>query len=132
VNVRFYKVLAFAIGGFFAGVVGSFYAHYYTALSPSSFTFMLSINVLIYMVVGGRLRFVGPIIGAFVLTVVPEFGRALREYQPFIFAAVLLIIIMFLPSGLVSLPAGLRTLIRKAPEMTEHAKAVLARGGRRA
>lgn len=61
VNVRFYKVLAFGLGGFFAGVMGSFYAHYYTALSPSSFTFMLSINVLIYMVVGGRFKFIGPI-----------------------------------------------------------------------
>ena len=113
VNTRFYKVLAFAIGGFFAGVVGSFYAHYYTALSPMSFTFMLSINVLIYMVVGGRLRFVGPILGAFVLTVVPEVGRSLKEYQPFIVAAVLLVIIVFVPHGLVSLPKLVAGLVRR-------------------
>lgn len=132
VNVRSYKVSAFAIGGFFAGVTGSFYAHYYTALSPSSFTFMLSINVLIYMVVGGRLRFIGPIIGAFVLTVVPELGRGLREYQPFIFAAVLLVIIMFLPMGLVSLPARFRALFRRMPGLAQQAKTVFGKGGRRA
>lgn len=113
VNTRFYKVLAFALGGFFAGVVGSFYAHYYTALAPMSFTFMLSINVLIYMVVGGRLRFVGPILGAFVLTLVPELGRGLQEYQPFIFAAVLLVIIIFIPQGLVSLPKLVGSLVRR-------------------
>ncbi len=113
VNTRFYKVLTFATGGFFAGVVGSFYAHYYTALSPSSFTFMLSINVLIYMVVGGRLRFAGPILGAFVLTVVPELGRSLQAYQPFIVAAVLLVVIIFMPQGLVSLPKLVGRLVRR-------------------
>jgi branched-chain amino acid transport system permease protein len=135
VNVRFYKVLAFALGGFFAGVMGSFYAHYYTALSPSSFTFMLSINILIYMVVGGRFRFIGPIIGAFVLTVVPELGRGLREYQPFIFAAVLLVVITFMPMGLVDLPARLRALFRRTPggqAPADQAKAALERGAPRA
>jgi branched-chain amino acid transport system permease protein len=132
VNVRFHKVLAFAIGGFFAGVIGSFYAHYYTAISPSSFTFMLSINVLIYMVVGGRMKFVGPIIGALVLTVVPELGRGLREYQPFIFAAVLLLVIIFMPLGLVNLPSRLRALFRKSPEMGDEAQAAPGSGGRRA
>lgn len=112
VNVRFYKILVFALGGFFAGVVGSFYAHYYTALSPNSFTFMLSINVLIYMVVGGRNRFAGPVIGAFVFTVVPELGRVVKEYQPFIFAAVLLLIIIFLPQGLASLSPRMVVLLR--------------------
>ncbi|MCE5254038.1 MAG: branched-chain amino acid ABC transporter permease [Actinomycetia bacterium] len=132
VNTRFYKVLAFGLGGFFAGVVGSFYCHYYSAVSPSSFTFMLSIDVLVFMVVGGRHRFVGPILGAVVLTVIPELGRGMKEYEPFIYAAVLLLIIVFLPRGLISLPEQVRILLRRGTSPSERAASAITRGSHRA
>jgi branched-chain amino acid transport system permease protein len=65
------------------------------------------------MVVGGRRRFYGAIVGAFVLTLLPEFFRILKEYQPFVFVGILLIITFFLPGGLVDLPKLGVSLIRR-------------------
>lgn len=104
VNSAGFRVFAFSLGGFFAGIAGAFYSHYFSAIAPGSFGFLLSINVFIYMVVGGMRRFAGPIIGAIILTVIPEFAREVKEYEPFVFAAVLLLVIFFLREGLVSLP----------------------------
>jgi len=109
-----FRVLAFSIGCFFAGMAGAFYSHYFTAMNPSSFGFLLGINVFIYMVVGGMLRFYGPIIGAFILTVTPELARELKEFEPFVFAGILLLIILFMPEGLISLPHRLRKIIRES------------------
>lgn len=105
-----YQVLAFAIGGFFAGIVGSFYGHYMSIISPRSFGFFFAINVLVYMVVGGTGRFSGPIFGASLLTSLPEVFRPLKEYQPFIFAGVMMFVIFFLPEGLVGLPRRIAEL----------------------
>ena len=113
INSSSFRVLAFSIGCFFAGIAGAFYSHYFTAMSPSSFGFLLGINVFIYMVVGGMLRFYGPIIGAFILTVVPELAREVKEFEPFVFAGILLLIILFLPEGLISLPQRLNNIIKK-------------------
>jgi branched-chain amino acid transport system permease protein len=104
INSSGYRVLAFSIGGFFAGIAGAFYSHYFSAIAPGSFGFLLSINVFIYMVVGGMRRFSGPIVGAIVLTLIPELAREVKEYEPFVFAAILLLVIFFLREGLVSLP----------------------------
>ncbi len=109
-----FRVLAFSIGCFFAGIAGAFYSHYFTAMNPSSFGFLLGINVFIYMVVGGMLRFYGPIIGAFILTVIPELAREVKEFEPFVFAGILLLIILFMPEGLISLPHRLRKIIRES------------------
>lgn len=104
VNSSGFRVLAFSIGCFFAGIAGAFYSHYFSAIAPGSFGFLLSINVFIYMVVGGMRRFSGPSIGAVILTLVPELGREVKEYEPFVFASILLLVIFFLREGLVSLP----------------------------
>lgn len=109
-----FRVLAFSIGCFFAGMAGAFYSHYFTAMNPSSFGFLLGINVFIYMVVGGMLRFYGPIIGAFILTVIPELAREVKEFEPFVFAGILLLIILFMPEGLIGLPHRLRKIIRES------------------
>jgi branched-chain amino acid transport system permease protein len=104
VNSAGFRVFAFSLGCFFAGIAGAFYSHYFSAIAPGSFGFLLSINVFIYMVVGGLRRFAGPIIGAIILTLIPEFAREVKEYEPFVFAAILLLVIFFLREGLVSLP----------------------------
>jgi branched-chain amino acid transport system permease protein len=113
INVTGFRVFAWCVGCFFAGIAGSFYAHYVLVLTPVSFGVLQAIYVVVYMIVGGRGRFSGAIIGAFVLTLVPEVFRALKEYQPFVFVGILFIIIFFLPGGLVDLPELVRKRVRR-------------------
>ena len=113
VNTTTYKVLAFTLGGFFAGIIGAFYAQYISTLDPTAFSFLYTIYILIYMIVGGAGSFLGPIIGAAFLTVVPEVARPLESYMPLLFAAILMVIIFLMPEGLVGLPARLRRAFGK-------------------
>jgi len=116
INVTRFKVFALCVGCFFAGITGSFYAHFIKVLTPDSFGVLQAIYLVVYMVVGGRRRFYGAILGAFILTLLPEFFRILREYQPFVFIGILLVIIFLLPDGLVSLPEAVKSRIKKVPE----------------
>ncbi|MBW1700739.1 MAG: branched-chain amino acid ABC transporter permease [Deltaproteobacteria bacterium] len=103
INTSRFKVLAFCIGCFFAGIAGGFYCQYINVINPRSFGFFFSIYIVVYMIVGGVKKFSGPIYGAFILSILPELIRALKEFQPFIFAGVLMLVIFFLPEGLVDL-----------------------------
>ena len=105
VNGSGFRVFAFSLGCFYAGIAGAFYSHYFSAIAPGSFGFLLSINVFIYMVVGGMRKFYGPAVGSVVLTLIPELARELKEYEPFVFAGILLLVIFFLREGLAGLPA---------------------------
>lgn len=119
INTAGFKVLSLCIGCFFAGIAGSFYSHYILVVSPTSFTVVQTIYMLVYITVGGRKSFFGAIIGALVLTIIPEAFRVLREYQPLIFAVILLLIIFCLPEGLASLPKLVRS------KMAKHSKGSL-------
>ena len=118
VNTARFKVLAFCIGCFFAGIAGSFYSQYISVINPRTFGFFFAIYIVVYVIVGGTGRFSGPIYGAFILTILPEFIRVLKEFQPFIFAGVLMLVIFFLPEGLVGLP---QRLVRFYKERLSHA-----------
>ena len=120
VNVKKYKLQAFVIAGFFAGVAGTYYAHYFCYISPLVFTFSMSLNTLIYIVVGGLWSFSGPIVGAAVLTLVPEFFRATGVYQMLIFGLILVFTMLFIPRGIVGL-LGERVfpLLRQKGERTK-------------
>ena len=65
---------------------------------------MTTIYLLVYMVVGGKSRLIGPIVGAVVLSLVTEFTRPMQEYQPMIIGAIAITVVMLLPEGLVSIP----------------------------
>jgi branched-chain amino acid transport system permease protein len=103
-----FKVLAFTVGSFFPGVLGAFYSHYISAVNPDAFAFLFTIYILIYMTVGGEKGFFGPILGAAVLTILPEVSRPLKAFEPFVFAAVLIAVIFFVPEGMAGLPQMLR------------------------
>jgi branched-chain amino acid transport system permease protein len=110
VNIANYKLLAFSLGCFFAGVAGAFYAHFIRFLFPPEFGFLLATNILIYNFVGGRGHFAGPIVGAAFLSLLSEPFRG-SPYETIFFSIVMLLTILFLPGGLVTLPgklAGLR------------------------
>jgi len=107
INVASYKVLILCVGCFFTGLAGSLYAHYMTVLNPDAFSIFTSLYVLIYVVVGGR-AFAGPIVGAVILTLIPEIFAALKEYQPFVFVLILFLVVFLLPGGLTDLPRRIR------------------------
>ncbi len=107
INVLWYKIINFCTAGFFAGVGGALLAHSEQTLSPqasSVFGVMTTIYFLVYMVVGGKSSFMGPIVGAVVLSLGMEFTRPMQEYQPMIIGAIAVTVVMLLPEGLVSIP----------------------------
>jgi branched-chain amino acid transport system permease protein len=108
INVAAYKVLGFTIGSFFAGVFGGFYSQFYNVFTPRDFGFFFSIYILVYMIVGGRRSFFGPVIGCLLLLLIPELLGGLGGYRPFVFVTILMAVLYTLPDGLASLPASLR------------------------
>ncbi len=103
INVVKYKLLAFVVASFFAGIAGTYYAHYFSYISPLVFSFNMSFYTLIYIIVGGSLTFSGPIVGAAALTLIPEFFRATGVYQMLIFGVILVLSMLFMPRGIVGL-----------------------------
>lgn len=92
---------AFCVGAFFAGVAGTFYAGYMTFISPSSFSFWLSVYVMMYVIVGGRGYLVGAIVGALVLSVLPLLADWSASYVSIFTAAATLVILLLAPRGIV-------------------------------
>lgn len=115
-NVIGLKIVVFTVGCFFAGIAGALYAHYWQLLGANAtgtFGLLASIYVVLYMIVGGREHFLGPIVGAVVILILAEFSRPLGAYQPVVTAVLALIVVFFLPGGLVSLPSRLGIALTK-------------------
>ena len=108
-----FRVLALGVSCLVVGLVGAGYAHYNMVISYSSFNLLASINMLVYMLIGGITSFAGPIIGTAVLFMVPEIFRQLKEYTPFLFAGILLLVVFVMPQGLVGLFDQIRSLVNK-------------------
>lgn len=100
VNTTFYKVLAFTVSAFFAGVAGGLYAGYTGILTPGNFTFMTSINILVMVVLGGLGSMAGSIIAASILTALPLALQSFNKYRMVIYALLLIVVMIFKPSGL--------------------------------
>lgn len=116
VNEGFYKIFAVAVGCFFVGLAGGAYAHYNSMLSPTSFGMLAAIWMLMYVMVGGRDKFIGPILGAILLVIIPEASRAMSQYAPFITAGAMIVIVYLVPGGLVSIPAMIKNAVGKRRE----------------
>jgi branched-chain amino acid transport system permease protein len=102
-NVHRLQVQAFVIGCALAGLGGVLLAHYVGFVSPESFNTTLSINVIVMLVIGGRQSVWGPLIGAAILTPLPELLRGAVQTQHIFYGAALILILHFLPGGLASL-----------------------------
>lgn len=100
VNVRSFKLGAFFISAFIAGIIGGFYAHYVLLLSPSFLKFSHMIDILAMGILGGIGTILGPIIGAFAVTFFLDFFRFIGEYRFLIYGVVLILIILFKPQGI--------------------------------
>jgi len=103
INVVRHRVLAFAIGAFFAGLAGSIYAHYIRFISPTTFGLWSTIYIVIWVVLGGERKVWGPIAGAASLTLVAELLRMSGVLQALLYAAALLIAVMTMPHGIAGL-----------------------------
>jgi branched-chain amino acid transport system permease protein len=100
-----YRLAAFMISAAGAGLAGSFYAHYFQTLEPNMFNVFKSIYVQIYSILGGlNASILGPVIGAAIITFVPELLRVGKEIEPILTGAVLVLLVIFLPGGILSLP----------------------------
>ena len=100
INNTFYKVLAFSVAAFFAGLAGGIYAHYLTVLNVSGFGFMKSTEYVVMVVLGGMGSLTGSVIAAILLTILPEALRAFSEYRMLLYSIVLILVMIFKPSGL--------------------------------
>jgi branched-chain amino acid transport system permease protein len=108
VNIMAQKIFIFVVACFFTGLAGGLYAFHVHALSPTStpaniFHFFTSVYCLMYMVVGGAESFYGPIIGTTLFMVVREIARPLDAYWPLIAGAIMILVVFFMPKGLVAI-----------------------------
>jgi len=97
------KVFTFAVNSFFAGIVGAIYAHYFHFIGPQDFTFWQSVEYLVFIVMGGSGTLGGPIIGSIFLTFLPEFLRMAVEFQVVIYGLALILVLLFMPQGIMGL-----------------------------
>ncbi len=102
IKVTYYKVLAFAIAGFVSGLAGGLSVHFTYIINPAQASFNEAVNILTYAVLGGTATFAGPIAGGILLTVLPEALRFLREYRLFLNGAILVLIPIYFPGGIVT------------------------------
>jgi branched-chain amino acid transport system permease protein len=100
IDIARYKVVAFVISSFFAGVAGGLFAHYQAFIDPNSFNFMRSVEVVIMVVIGGMGSLTGSVFGALVVTVLPEVLRVFARYRLVIFPALLVLLMLVRPMGL--------------------------------
>lgn len=103
INPVRYKVTAFVVGAFFAGVAGGLYAHHKQFLSPNSFDFFKSIDIVVMVILGGMGRTVGVIIAAIILTLLPEFLRFFSDFRMIIYALLIIGLMILRPQGLFTL-----------------------------
>lgn len=104
VNRQRYQLTAFVLSGAIAGLAGGFYAHYVGVVAPTIISFALAMNLFAMIIVGGIGTFWGPVIGTAVITLVTTYYQGVSpQYQSLIVASILVIMVLFLPKGLVGL-----------------------------
>lgn len=110
VNARMLKIQIFVLSAMISSLAGSLYAHTMTFISPASFGFNFSVELLTMVVIGGLGSVYGSFLGAALLTLLPEFLRAANDYDIIIYGGLLVLMVMFMPGGLVR---GIPDLFRK-------------------
>lgn len=100
INTFKYKIMAFIIGAFFAGLAGGLYSHYSGYIQPTAFDFNKSIDYLTFVVFGGMGSLSGSIIATIILTFLPELLRSMQDFRMIIYPLALIILMIFRPQGL--------------------------------
>lgn len=108
VDIQRYTLLAFAIGAAYAGAAGALFAPLVQFIEPAPFAVGSSIMMYLMVVVGGAGYFLGPFVGAAVGVLVPEWLRFAQAWYLFVFGAAVVLMMLWLPGGLLSIPGRLR------------------------
>jgi branched-chain amino acid transport system permease protein len=108
-----YKITAFVIGAFFAGVAGGLYGHFKMTITPTGFDFTKSIEIVVMVILGGMGNTVGVVLAAILLTVLPEVLRPIAEYRMIIYSALLIVLMLVRPQGLLGMQVKLPRFLRE-------------------
>jgi len=108
VDIRSYTLLSFAIGAVYAGIAGGLFASLVQFIEPAPFTVGASIMMYLMVVVGGPGYFLGPVLGSAVGVILPEWLRFAQAWYLFVFGAAVVLMMIWLPDGLLSIPDRLR------------------------
>lgn len=117
ISIMNYKVFAFTVACFFAGLSGAFYSSLQHYISPMDFTTMESMMLIVFLVVGGRANILGPIVGVGVLEWLPVLLDQLPGYKPtvlpIIYGAFLLVVMLFIPEGVLGIPSRVQSVLER-------------------
>ena len=100
INTPAYKIIIFTLAASLAGLAGSLYAHYITFINPESFGLHASILILAMVVLGGMGSIAGSVLGAVILTILPELLRQTHAYQELIYGGLLVLLLIWRPEGI--------------------------------
>jgi branched-chain amino acid transport system permease protein len=100
INTTKFKVTAFIMGAFFAGVAGGLYSHFLQYINPEDFNFLRSVEIVAMVILGGMGSTLGVVIAAIILTILPELLRDVQQYRMIIYSLLLIIMMLLRPQGL--------------------------------
>ena len=100
IGVLAHKMLAFVLGAAIAGLAGALNAHLTFVIGPSEFGFDRGVDILTMAILGGTGGLTGPVLGAAIITLLPELLRGFRDYRTMLNGAILVVIVLFLPKGI--------------------------------
>ena len=100
IDISRYKIVAFVVSSFFAGIAGGLFAHLQSFIDPNSFVFNKSIEAVIMVVIGGMGSLSGAIFGGIIVSLLPELLRVFEQYRMVIFPLILIILMLVRPMGL--------------------------------
>jgi branched-chain amino acid transport system permease protein len=112
-DVRAFQIAAFVLGSIIAGIGGGLYAHHYNYIEAQYFNISLSISIVLYVLFGGTQSVIGPLLGAAVFTLLPELLRGSAQWRYVLFAAILIVVMVVRPQGVVT-----ATLVRRLLGLT--------------
>ena len=115
IAVNAHKMLAFALGAGIAGLAGALNAHLTFFIGPSEFGFDRGVDILTMTILGGTGGLTGPVLGAAIVTLLPELLRDLRDFRTMMNGAILVLIVLFLPKGLWD-PQRFRSWFKRGPK----------------
>jgi branched-chain amino acid transport system permease protein len=102
INVPVVRLIGFSGGAFIAAIAGSLYGHYMSFVRPESFDILLSVYAVLYVVLGGVNNLWGALLGATVMTLLPEYFRVVAQWRPTVFGLAILTMLLFKPQGLLA------------------------------
>ena len=100
INVASFKMLAFVLGGAIAGLAGALNAHLTFFISPAEYGFDRAVDILTMTILGGINSLFGPVVGSFILTLLPEMLRSFKDFRLVVNGVILVLIVLFLPKGI--------------------------------